>query len=246
MSALVTGSGDPVTLAAHGLGGSVAETRPLLSGVTGRRVFYAARGHDGDVPPPFSYRDLGDDLLAVADEHDVTRALGVSMGAGAILSVLSRHPSRFEKVVLFLPGAIDRPRTDDAVRRLRGLVESLQARDLDRVRAMVAAEIPADLQGAASSYIDLRSRFLIDNPGIAVAVASLPSVTPVRERSVLAAVSADVLVLAQEGDPLHPAQVARDLAALLPKARLVVFEQAGVVLRERARLRTLITEFLNA
>jgi len=39
--------------------------------------------------------------------------------------------------------------------------------------------------------------------------------------------------------------VARDLAAALPKARLVVFDAPGVVLRERARLRGLVTEFLN-
>lgn len=242
---LITGSGQPVTLAAHGLGGSIAETRPLLSGVAGTRVFFAARGHDGSVPHPFSYRDLGDDLLAVADSRGATRALGVSMGAGALLSVLSQHPSRFEKVVLFLPGAIDRPRTDEAVRRLRHLVTALAAGDGDAVRALVAAEIPPDLHGAASAYISTRSAFLLDNPGIVVAVESLPAVTPVTDRSSLAAVSADVLVLAQEGDALHPPQVGRDLAAVLPKARLVVFEQPGVVLRERARLRTLITDFLN-
>ena len=35
LTPLVTGSGDPVTVAAHGLGASIAETRPLLSGVAG-------------------------------------------------------------------------------------------------------------------------------------------------------------------------------------------------------------------
>jgi hypothetical protein len=44
---------------------------------------------------------------------------------------------------------------------------------------------------------------------------------------------------------LHPAQVARDLVAVLPKARLVVFDEPGVVLRDRRRLRGLITDFLN-
>jgi hypothetical protein len=91
----------------------------------------------------------------------------------------------------------------------------------------------------------MRSQFLLASPGVAVGVASLPGVTPVDDRSSLAAVSAEVLLLGQEGDPLHPAQVARDLAAVLPKARLTVFEQAGVVLRERTRLRELITGFLN-
>jgi pimeloyl-ACP methyl ester carboxylesterase len=167
------------------------------------------------------------------------------MGAGALLSLLSRHPARFEKVVLFLPGAIDRPRTDGAVRRFADLVEALRAGDRDGVRDFVAGEIPADLQARAAAYIDTRTDFLLTSPGIPVSVASLPPVTPVEDRSQLAAVAADVLVLGQEGDPLHPAQVARELAAALPKARLVVFDQPGVVLRERSRLRALITDFLN-
>jgi pimeloyl-ACP methyl ester carboxylesterase len=245
IAALVTGSGDPVTVAAHGLGASVAETRPMLSGVVGRRVFYPARGHHGDVPKPFSYRDLGDDLLVVADEYGASRALGVSMGAGALLSVLARQPGRFEKVVCFLPGALDRPRSDDAVGRFAALVAAVQHADLDGVRAFVTAEIPPDLRAAAASYIETRSQFLLGSPGIAVAIASLPPVSPVEDRSSLGAVSAEVLVLAQEGDPLHPAQVARDLVAVLPKARLVVFDEPGVVLRDRRRLRGLITDFLN-
>jgi 3-oxoadipate enol-lactonase len=242
---VVTGAGNPITLAAHGLGASVAETRPLLSGVAGRRVFYAARGHAGDVPETFTYRDLGDDLLRIADEHGATRALGVSMGAGVLLSVLARQPDRFDKVVCFLPGALDRPRTDDAVRRFADLVAALQAHDLEAVQRFVSAELPAELRGAASAYVASRARFLLASPGIPVVVSSLPPVTPVDDRASLGAVSADVLVLAQEGDPLHPAQVGRDLAAALPKARLVVFDRPGVVLRERARLRALITAFFN-
>jgi pimeloyl-ACP methyl ester carboxylesterase len=97
-----------------------------------------------------------------------------------------------------------------------------------------------------AAYVDSRARFLLASPGIPVAVASLPPVTPVDDRSVLASVAADVLVLGQEGDLLHPAQVARDLAAALPKARLVIFDRPGVVLRERARLRREIADFLNA
>ena len=243
--ALVTGTGDPVTVAAHGLGASVAETRPLLSGVHGRRVFYAARGHSGETPEPFSYADLGDDLLAVADEHGATRALGVSMGAGALLSVMARNPMRFEKAVVFLPGALDQPRKDDAVARFDALVRALEQRDLAGVRDFVAAEIPADLRERAAAYIDTRAQFLLDAPGIAVGVASLPPVTPVPDRSQLAGVGTEVLVLSQEGDALHPAQIGRDVAVALPKARLVVFDQPGAMLRERTRLRALITEFLN-
>jgi pimeloyl-ACP methyl ester carboxylesterase len=238
---IVTGSGSPVTVAAHGLGASIAETRPLLSGVTGTRVFYAARGHDGDVPEPFTYRDLGQDLLRIADAHGATRVLGVSMGSGALWSLLAEQPTRFERVVTYLPGALDRPRADDAVTRLAALATALEQGDEPAVQRWVAQELPEE----AAAHVPARTAWLLANPGIAVAVRSLPVVTPVPDRSALGAVSADVLVVAQEGDPLHPAQVARDLVAVLPKARLVVFDRPHALLRERARLRALVQEFLN-
>ena len=40
LECLATGSGRPVTVFAHGLAGGIAETRPLGSGVHGRRVFF--------------------------------------------------------------------------------------------------------------------------------------------------------------------------------------------------------------
>jgi pimeloyl-ACP methyl ester carboxylesterase len=248
LETLVSGSGGPVTVAAHGLGASVAETRPLLGGVAGTRVFYAARGHGGSPLPdgPFDYRVLGEDLAQVADACGATRALGVSMGAGSLLSLLAGAPERFERVVLFLPAALDRPRTDEAVARVHALAAALEDGDAAVVERLVLEELPPDLRAlpAVEGYVRTRSAYLLASPGVAVALRALPGVTPVPDRSALAAVSADVLLLAQEGDPLHPAQVARDLAAVLPKARLVVFDAPGVVFRERARLRALVTDFL--
>ena len=246
---LVTGAGLPVTVAAHGLGASVAETRPLLGGVAGTRVFYAARGHGGSPLPdePFDYAALARDLESVADEHDATRALGVSMGAGALLSLLARRPDRFERVVLLLPAAVDRPRSDAAVRRLAALAAALDAGDEDAVRAAVLEELPEDLRDlpAVAGYARTRTAHLLASPGVGAALRGLPEVAPVEDRSRLSAVTAEVLLLAQEGDPLHPAQVARELAGVLPRARLVVFDRPGVAFRERARLRAEIAGFLG-
>src|SRR3954449_829882 len=102
---LVTGSGAPVTVFAHGLSGSIAETRPLGSGVSGTRVFFHFRGHGESASPAgtWTYDDVGSELLAVADHFGASRAVGASMGAGAIVNVLGKRPGRFERVVLFLP-----------------------------------------------------------------------------------------------------------------------------------------------
>ena len=245
----VTGSGTPVTLAAHGLGASIAETRPLLSGAAGTRVFPAARGH-GASPLPggaVDYAALAADLLSVADETGATQALGVSMGAGTLLRLLSASPDRFGRVVLFLPAALDAPRTDAAVLRLEALADALRAGDPAAVEREVLLELPPDLRdtSVARTYVATRARFLLASAGVAQALRDLPADTPVADRSTLGAVSADVLVLAQEGDALHPAQVARELVGVLPKARLVVFDRPGVVFRERGRLRSLVSGFLN-
>lgn len=66
------------------------------------------------------------------------------------------------------------------------------------------------------------------------------------DHGALGAVSASVLVIGQEGDALHPAQVAREIAAALPNARLALFDAPGAVFRERARLRDLVVTFLDA
>ncbi len=149
--------------------------------------------------------------------------------------------------MLLLPAAVDRPRADAAVASRVALADALDAGDADAVAAGVAEELPADLHDVPGvrQYLAARTAYLLGSPGFPVLVRALPAAVPVRDRSVLAAVTADVLLLAQEGDPLHPAQVARDLAAVLPRARLVVFDRPGAVVRERARLRSLVAEFLG-
>lgn len=249
MVPLVTATGTPVTVVAHGLGGSAADTRPLVGAVAGTPVFPSARGHGGTPlgEGPHDYAALGRDLEAVADAHAATQAMGVSMGAGALLSLLARRPARFARVVLLLPVAVDRPRADDAVHGRLGLADALDAGDDAGLAAAVAQELPEDLHDAPGvrSHLAARAAYLRSSPGLATLARALPGAVPVTDRSALAAVTAEVLLLAQEDDPLHPAQVARDLDAALPRARLVVFDQAGAAVRERARLRTLVGEFLS-
>lgn len=247
LEVLVTGTGPPVTLLAHGLGASLAETRPLASGVPGTRVLFSARGHAGSPigPQRISYGLLARDLLAVADRHGATQALGVSMGAGTLLRTLATEPGRFERVALFLPALIDRPRTDAAVRRLAVLASAIEQQDRAAVLREVLAELPEELGAAVSSYAGTRADFLLGSPGVARVLRELVDDVPVANRTALSAATAEVLVLAQEGDPLHPAQVARELVGVLPRSRLTVFERPGVAFRERSRLRALLSDFFR-
>jgi pimeloyl-ACP methyl ester carboxylesterase len=104
---LVAGVGtpEPVTVFAHGRGGSIESTRPLGSGVPGRKVFFHFRGYGGSSVPSreTTLDDLADDLAAVADHVGADRALGASMGAAALCTLLTRQPDRFARLVFYLP-----------------------------------------------------------------------------------------------------------------------------------------------
>jgi 3-oxoadipate enol-lactonase len=166
-----------------------------------------------------------------------TQALGVSLGAHTVLRLLCRVPDRFAKAVLFLPAALDTP----PVRR-EGLADALAAGDREQVLDWVRAELPTDRD--TSAYAAARTSYLLSSPGLLTLLQGLTE-PPVPDLSLLGAITTDVLVLAQEGDPVHPAQVARELAAALPRASLTVFPSTGVLWNSRARLRALVLGHLG-
>jgi len=224
----VLGEGGPVTIFAHGLGGSVAEIRPLAAKVAGTRILVDFRGHgaSGPLPGGWDYDMLADDLLAVADATGATRAVGLSLGAGALLRALSRDTDRFSKLALVLPAAVDAKRADGATVRLGLLAKAIDDRDSAAVTAHLLAELPLEVQErrGVAALVSRRAGALVDRP------APLPLFAdrPLHDRSVLSRITAPTLVLAQQSDPLHRLDVARDLAATLPAAQLHVLPEAGV------------------
>ncbi len=248
---LSVGSGEPITLFAHGLAGTIADTRPLAGGVAGCRVFPQLRGHGGSVAPDgaWTYADLADDLGTVADEVGATRALGVSLGAGALCRLLAGHPDRFERLVFFLPASVDRPvRLPD---RLTTLAAAARAGDAARVEEILTAEIPADLRATATarSFVAARTAALVGNP-VAGCLGGLAGEAALPEGAAglatLQEVRAPALVVAGTDDPLHPLEVAERLADTLPYATLRVFPGPGVLWRHRTAVRELISTFLNS
>ncbi|MDX6268015.1 MAG: 3-oxoadipate enol-lactonase, partial [Frankiales bacterium] len=144
VSFAVLGAGGPVTVFAHGLGGSVAETRPLATRVPGTRVLLDFRGHgDSELQPEgWDYDTLADDLLAVADLVGASQAVGLSLGAGALLRALTRDPLRFRKLAFVLPAAIDDTRRDGATERLHRLGHAITACDARAVADVLLEELP--------------------------------------------------------------------------------------------------------
>jgi len=245
---LTTGVGEPVTVFAHGLANGIANTRPFGSGVTGRKVFFQFRGHGRSDSPEgeWTYADLARDLRAIADLSRATRAFGASLGAGALARLLTESPARFERVVFFLPAALDQPRPDVAGQRLTALLEAVEEGDASAMAEAVELEMPPAVRNTPAGWSYLRQRLdQLMRDGLGAGLASLPEHAPLADRAGLAAVDVPALVIANAGDELHPVEVAEELAAALPQATLHVYDKPGVLWTDRADLRERLTTFLN-
>src|SRR4029453_15862968 len=125
----VDGSGPPVTVFAHGLTNSCSEPPAFTPFAPGTSVRFCFRGHGhSSAPPPgaYAFADFARDLDAVATATHAVSGVGTSLGAGALLHLLDREPSRFERLVFLLPAALDRPIGDHSVfDRTAELLETL-------------------------------------------------------------------------------------------------------------------------
>lgn len=245
---LVTGSGSPTTVFAHGLAGSIDTTRPFGGAVRGSRAFFHFRGHGASSSPesPWTYAALTGELAAVADRVGASRALGVSMGAGALCHLLEMQPDRFERVVLVIPAVLDTPRRDEALERLLRMGELAQDRDVEGVAGLLLEEQPAAEREQPRVRAWCRSQAeTIVRTDVGRALRTIPHEVAMSDRQALAAIPSPVLILAQEEDPAHPVWVAEEIARLVPGSTLEVLPPGGILWRHRPRVRQLIGEFLS-
>jgi pimeloyl-ACP methyl ester carboxylesterase len=228
VSCTVVGAGAPVTVFAHGLGGSASETRPLAARTSGTRVLMDFRGHgaSGSLPGGWDYDLLADDLLAVADHVGATAAVGLSVGSGALLRVLARDPERFDRVAFVMPAALDESRTDGATRSIQRLGRAIDTCDVNLVTELLLAEVPPHVRErrAVRVLVARRAALLLTRP----APKPLHEDRPLSDRRLLCGVRAPALVVAQEDDVLHDLDLAVELTAALPDAALLALPAGGV------------------
>ncbi len=183
----------------------------------------------------------------MADLYGATRALGVSLGAGALCRLLADNPNRFDRAVFFLPAVLDQPCPTRSSERLADLLAALDAGDAAEVAEVVAQEVPPQLRNTPAVWAYLRQRIdQLMRDGLAEGLTELPGQAAITDRAALGEVSVPALVIACRGDDVHPVEVAEHLAAALPNATLHVYDRPGVLWTERADLRERVAGFLNA
>ena len=248
LEVLSVGSGEPSTIFAHGLGSSIPATRPYASGVAGRRTFFhfSSHGRSDAAESGWNYGVLADELQTVADAVSARQAVGVSMGAGAIVRTLLRDPARFDRAVLILPATVDDVRDSSGLLRYQELADASEHGDTTRLRRALTSELPAAAVGseAGEAWLDQQTEAFA-RPGMAAALRQLPHAVPVPAIEELSRVQVPVLILAQEGDAVHPVAAAQRLAQAIPSAHLEVFDEHGLLFAHRDAVRTLISSFLR-
>ncbi len=232
------GEGLPVVLL-HGLS---ATRRYVVMGSRGLErsghlvVSYDARGHGRSTPAlsadAYGYELLAEDLLAVLDGLELSRAVlaGASMGAHTALRLALAHPERVAGLVLITPSFDpEDPRTVGELARWDALARGLREGGVQGfIDAYELQEVPEAWRETVARV--LRQRLGAHEHPLAVADALevVPRSRPFERIDQLGALEVPSLVVGSrdEADPGHPLAVAELYATRIPGAQLLV-EDAG-------------------
>ena len=244
----IDGSGDPVTVFAHGLTNSCMELAAFTPMAPGTKVRFCFRGHaHSGTPEPGHYRfaDFADDLDVVASTYGATRAVGTSLGQGAIVHLLARDPERFERIVFVMPAALDVELTDHA--RFDHVAELLETLPVDEAVQKIVADSKRVAEYDEKPWLRELDMFLwqdLNATGVARAIREITRDIAIADRELLRAVTAPTLILGQEGDEIHPIELARLLVELMPNAELVELGSEDELMARLPELVTRVAAFL--
>jgi 3-oxoadipate enol-lactonase len=232
----VVGEGTPITWFVGGIAQAVPDLRVFGSGVTGTRAFQPLAG--------CTAVDLLDDLSGRCFALGPDQAVGVSLGASALLALASTDAGRLRRLVVALPSADTGPRSAGSRQAVDDLCTALRGRDQnDITRALIALQPRASRERLPVKLWARRQADAVTGMDLLPLLSDLDAVAPPTTEA-LSRVQLPVLVLAQRDDPVHPVAVAERLVSLLPDARLEVSDVPWVW-SARERLREVITGFLR-
>lgn len=241
------GIGEPVTVLAHGLTNNRNELAAFTPLVPGTKVRFDFRGHGRSSSPASGYRfeDFARDLDAVAHAFGATVAVGTSLGAGAIGNLVCRVPDRFERMVWLLPAGLDGP--FPLATRYHALAGDLEGKTSEQALAAVLGDprrVAEYLKTPWRLELD-RVMWQHDDPdGLARAIHGVVEDWPIPKREMLRGVPIPTLIVCIEGDEIHPAELGRILAGLLPNAELIVYGSQDELLSRIPALVARVSAFI--
>lgn len=226
---VIDGPGTPIIVTPGALGlRAVSEAQ--LAPVIGHRklVLLEVRGHGSSTcrhPQHYSWRSLTDDLLGWIDELAIERCslMGTSLGSMVSLAAAVQRPDLVESIVItnavFVgDDVVTEPTHELALRALAscflneptptaaGVLEGLSALGVgDPALFSQVLALHSDLESIAA-YFGLEDRGELGFTSVALKQLEVPA------------------LIVGGRDPVHPAEVSRTLAELLPQSHLVEIE----------------------
>lgn len=180
-------------------------------------------------------------LGAVMDAAGLERAtvVGNSLGGLAAWRFAAAHPDRVDRLILIAPGAYPVNGVTDAPASAPAAVEAfLRTAPEAAVRASVEMLYADDARITPERLAVIRDMMRRRGNGAAF-VESLEQFTLPDPEPALRTVGAPTLILWGAGDVLLPVAQGSAMAAAIPDARLIVYDDLGHVLHEEAPARTL-------
>jgi non-heme chloroperoxidase len=221
-----------------GLNGDMWSTQvPPLIEAGFRPVTYDQRGCGRSDRPAGGYDldTLSDDLASVIDTLDLHRPVlvGHSLGAQIAIRYLTRHSSQQAAGLVLSAPATPMPRRadDNPYGADETAFEAHRTAMADDIGAFIDATSPADYFGTTKAIsptlADWTRRQIVDTP-LHVLIETHKTFTRADLRAELANVDLPALILQGSADRSAPLEITgRPTAALLPRSRLVVFDEAG-------------------
>jgi pimeloyl-ACP methyl ester carboxylesterase len=223
----------------HGLSGSI-EAEDMLDWFQWedfpknvKLVRYDARGHGKSElsrnPEDYHWKNLGKDMLAVADVVGAERLIvgGSSMGCATAICAAIEAPERIKALVLVIPPTAWETRAAQTeiwnrfamIGRLLGGkgMGNMMAKNIDRMLPswLIEAE-PESLEGVMRGMA-VQKRSALWNIFKGAGLTDLP---PREEFGAIADIPCQIL--AWVGDPTHPVSSAEEVHRLLPKSELFI------------------------
>lgn len=246
---LRAGSGQPLVLV-HEMGGSLNSWDRMLSHLDTRRpvLRYDMRGSGmseklRDVP---YIEDLAEDLVRLLDAVGLTEpvAIGASaLGCAVALLCAARHPQRVATVVAMSPV------TEVASVRRLSLLGMADRMEREGLRAMVDASLavsyPPALIDDPQVFQHFRARWMSNDPASFALLYRMLADLDVRPA--LGQVRCPVLVIAGLQDALRPAELSRNVAALIPGSTLIELDTGHFMhVQSAASVAVALARFIDA
>lgn len=244
----------PVMVFQHGLTGDASQPADVFPPELGWRCLTPeARGHGASPagpPEELSIATFTNDLIARIEALQPPVVVGgISMGAAISLRLAVIRPDLVRALVLARPAwLLESAPPNLQANALAGELlrryppaEALRQFDAHPLARRLAGISPDNLSSLQSCFTrepiattaELLCRISTDGPGVT--------------REQVSGIRVPTLVLGTERDFVHPMELARDLAAMIPGARLVgITAKSEDLARYRAEFRAALADFLQA